>query len=805
MKKNIIILIAITFLFNHNNSISQNKNINSYISQEQVVNGFSNFFLGVNYAEPYIATNPRDNLNTICSFINGSYYTLDGLNWSSINYLNSMDPFLTFDSLGNAYYLPAPPWVTDLGIRKSTDKGLNWQYSYQIINSPNTDKPCICGVQSGGIYTNYLYSAWQWNVSSSNLYFARSTNQGVNWTSWNMGAPIGGYCPYLAIGPSSTVPGGIIYYGFSTYDIYDSIEIRIKKSTDAGIIFSSEILAVPKFKHLLDLKNITSANACIQMSADNSYGAYRGNVYIVFAGKGIGASDKSDIFFTKSTNYGNNWSMPLRLNDDNTLTDQWMPAISVDKNGKIYIVWYDSRIDLVNNIMTLLYGTVSTNGGATFSPYIPVSTTPFNPTTFLTNGFFGHYISVSAIENTAIAAWCDGRNNNYGSYVGYFPDFAMKVNPDFKIMINNDSSIFTVKIPETKGPYNSRINFSHTFDSLPASGNISVSFVNGKDFITTIPDSVKLKIVTSSNVTPGSYKLNVFGRSIEGVPVHKRIINLLINYSRISVGTNRNDTAIFKVNGISYTRRQELYFPNNTNVIIQALSPFTMATKKFIYTHWSDSGDTTHTILLNNSNLDLMAYYRMQCKLTVNSSQGNTFGGNVFYDSGASATIGVNSRVVTNGGITYSFRGWTGLGNGSYTSPDSTGLDSIININNIINPITETAMWIQITGINNISTNVPKEYKLYHNYPNPFNPTTKIKFDIAKHTPYPLSRGEFITLKIFDITGREIATLVNEQLQPGTYEVIFEGSNLSSGIYFYNLIVGSGQVFSATKRMIYIK
>ncbi|HEY5123743.1 MAG TPA: T9SS type A sorting domain-containing protein, partial [Ignavibacteria bacterium] len=686
------------------------------------------------------------------------------------------------------------PWnATNLGLRKSTDKGVNWQYNYQITNTV-TDKPCICGVQSGGIYTNNLYIAWQ--AYPSGLHFARSVNQGVNWSSYSLGVPANYYCPYLSIGPSSTTPGGIIYYGFSTSDNFDSIEVRIKKSIDAGITFSPEILAVPKFLHPLNIKNITSANACIQMSADNSYGPYRGNVYIVFAGKGTGATDKSDIFFVKSTNYGNNWSTAIRLNDDNTLTDQFLPAISVDKNGKIYIIWYDSRVDLANNIMTLLYGTVSSNGGTSFIPNIPVSTTPFNPTTFLVyGGFFGHYISVSAIENTAIAAWTDGRNNNYGSYVGYFPDFAMTVNPDSKNIVNNDSSVITVKIPDVKGPYNSRINFSYSFDSLPASGNINVSFVNGKDFITIIPDSAKLKIVTSNNVTPGTYKLNVIGRSETGVPVHKRIVNLLINYNHIFVGTNRNDTAVFKVNGTLYTRRLEFYFPNNTNLTVQAMSPFSMATKKFVFTHWSDNGDTTHRILLNNSNLDLMAYYKLQCKLTVNSSQGNTTGGNIFFDSSASAAISVNSRTINNGGTVYRFRGWTGNGYGSYTSPDSTGLDSAITINNIINPLTETVRWMTVTGIINISSDIPKEYKLYQNYPNPFNPVTKIKFDLA-------GLKGFASIRIYDIMGREIKVLLNEILTPGRYEVTFDGSNLASGIYFYILNAAG---YSETKRMVFIK
>jgi hypothetical protein len=71
-------------------------------------------------------------------------------------------------------------------------------------------------------------------------------------------------------------------------------------------------------------------------------------------------------------------------------------------------------------------------------------------------------------------------------------------------------------------------------------------------------------------------------------------------------------------------------------------------------------------------------------------------------------------------------------------------------------------------GIHNISTNIPKEYNVFQNYPNPFNPTTNIKFDIPKQSK--------VNLKVFGILGKEIATLVNEELNPGTYEANFDAS-----------------------------
>ncbi|MEO8513435.1 MAG: YCF48-related protein [Ignavibacteria bacterium] len=101
-----------------------------------------------------------------------------------------------------------------------------------------------------------------------------------------------------------------------------------------------------------------------------------------------------------------------------------------------------------------------------------------------------------------------------------------------------------------------------------------------------------------------------------------------------------------------------------------------------------------------------------------------------------------------------------------------------------------------ITTVQPISSEIPKQFSLSQNYPNPFNPTTKIRFDI---------RGNSATqtfLSVYDILGREVATLVNEELKPGTYEVNWDGSNIVSGVYFYKL---STPDFTATKKMMLIK
>lgn len=99
-----------------------------------------------------------------------------------------------------------------------------------------------------------------------------------------------------------------------------------------------------------------------------------------------------------------------------------------------------------------------------------------------------------------------------------------------------------------------------------------------------------------------------------------------------------------------------------------------------------------------------------------------------------------------------------------------------------------------ITGVQLQNTSVPQDFVLYDNFPNPFNPVTTIR--------YSVSQSKYVSLKVFDLLGREAADLVNEKQNPGTYEIRFDGSNLSSGVYFYELRSGG---FVSQKRMVLLK
>jgi hypothetical protein len=106
-----------------------------------------------------------------------------------------------------------------------------------------------------------------------------------------------------------------------------------------------------------------------------------------------------------------------------------------------------------------------------------------------------------------------------------------------------------------------------------------------------------------------------------------------------------------------------------------------------------------------------------------------------------------------------------------------------------------TIKYSQNVGITPVSSEIPESFTLEQNYPNPFNPTTKIRFS--------LPAGSFAKIVVYDALGREAESLLSEQLNAGTYEAVWNGVNLPSGVYFYKFMTSSG--YTETKKMMLVK
>ncbi len=133
-------------------------------------------------------------------------------------------------------------------------------------------------------------------------------------------------------------------------------------------------------------------------------------------------------------------------------------------------------------------------------------------------------------------------------------------------------------------------------------------------------------------------------------------------------------------------------------------------------------------------------------------------------------------------------------GAGGDNPNSSSGTESKINILSLISGKSLSQ------NISNNANNIPRTFKLHQNYPNPFNPTTNIKYEIP--------RDANVSIKIYDLLGREVFN-INEYKTAGNYEVMFDGSNLASGLYFYSLeaspSTSSGRGYFETKKMVLIK
>ncbi len=167
-------------------------------------------------------------------------------------------------------------------------------------------------------------------------------------------------------------------------------------------------------------------------------------------------------------------------------------------------------------------------------------------------------------------------------------------------------------------------------------------------------------------------------------------------------------------------------------------------------------------------------------------------GTNTCYISGNAGASGV-IRKSTDGGLTWTTMttsSLTGVTHMEFKRSGTSVYGYAVTANGAILKITET-----VTLVNQINSSVPDGYSLNQNYPNPFNPATKINFSIP--------RSSKVNLKIYDALGKEIETLVNENLQAGNYSVDFKaGADLTSGVYYYKIIADN---FVSTRKMMLVK
>lgn len=330
--------------------------------------------------------------------------------------------------------------------------------------------------------------------------------------------------------------------------------------------------------------------------------------------------------------------------------------------------------------------------------------------------------------------------------------------------------------------------------------------------------SVTTIITAGSNLFCGNI-LGIFKSTNNGALWSQVLNNVIVtsltyNGSRIFAGTEGHGVYMSTNNGLNWSQ------VNNgiTNLNIKALSSFSHTfagtqSSGIFYTYdgggvWGtyNTGLTNYNILTLSTNSGSIFYAGTSTAGAfrwVGATTGweacnngiNSLSVRVFATSGANAFAGTNNSVcmTTNYGVN-----WVVKNEGF---PIGYGISALQIFNNYIFAGTAAqSIWRRglseiITSVNNNTPSIPQTYSLEQNYPNPFNPSTQIKFSVPENNSY-------INLTIYDIRGKEVSILIREKLNAGYYETEFNGSNLSSGIYFYKLVTDA---YTETKKMILIK
>lgn len=395
----------------------------AYGLQAQFLNVRIGNFSGPN--EPSICINPK-NTNQIMagSNLNFWYYSEDGgYTWlsgtlSSPEYGVWGDPVIIADTAGDFYFfhLSNPVvgnWIDRIVCQKFDKQTKTWSDgSYAGLNGAKAqDKPwAVVDPASNAIYVTWTQFDSYGSTNpdcQSNILFSKSTDGGVSWSQALKINEVAGDCvdsDYTVEGAVPAVgPNGEVYVAWS-----GPAGIVFTRSFDAGLSWPEQNIAVTPQPGGwdIDIPGVSRSNGMPITLCDLSYGPNRGNIYINYADQSKGTND-TDVWFVRSTDGGNTWSEPLRVNDDAPGKHQFFTWMAIDQsNGRLYCVFYDRRNHSSN--ATDVYMAFSDDGGLSFQN-IKVSEDPFTPSS--SGYFFGDYNNISAANNVVRPIWTRRESN----------------------------------------------------------------------------------------------------------------------------------------------------------------------------------------------------------------------------------------------------------------------------------------------------------------------------------------------------------------------------------------------------------
>ena len=300
-----------------------------------------------------------------------------------------------------------------------------------------SDKPWIAVDNTGGANDGNVYVCWtrffdntgDGQADGSELRFSRSTDGGNTYVNEQV-LQATGTSPFgCSVGVS---PNGQVNVAWADRAGATDDDIRFRSSGDGGQNFNAAISISTGNVHPGNdtITNCTPNGANrptltgnvrmlhqAWLAVDATGGPFSGNMYAVWASDPAGTPDNSDVFFSRSTNGGANWSAAVQLGGGGGATDQFEPFVAVGGAGAVTVMWYDRRNDAANNLLTDVYKAFSSDGGATFGAIqrvtdqsfgIPQLNPNFDPN--IANCYMGEYIAAVGDAHNFYYRWGDNRN-----------------------------------------------------------------------------------------------------------------------------------------------------------------------------------------------------------------------------------------------------------------------------------------------------------------------------------------------------------------------------------------------------------
>ena len=673
--------------------------------------------------------------------------------WQKVNiYDASVVSGLTKDSSGFIYFI-----TNNKQLFRSSNNGVTW---YNFTNGLNADLMSIISTPTSVLIGTF----------ASGVY--RSTNHGLSWINSNSG-----FSSYYI--ETFYVKGSYVFAG-SQNGIFRSSNDGVNwVFINNEIGFSMGINAIISSGNYIFAESFNGAGDTMYRSTNNGDNWTAANTGLPYFPINSLASSGNKIFacgnaIYQTTNNGLNWTVipgfPGQCGSVNALGN--IVAVNYAYNSSNQYVYmstnsgnsfYPTGADLPNNGVTTTL--ITSNGLFAGTHYGVYKSTNLGLNWNAAFSFLSNvdYPGLYAINNYVFA----GTTGN-----GVFKSSNSGVNWEVIYTLTDTSSCYNL----FDGGYEI---FSQGSYGFVYSTNVGLSWIN----IPLAGSSAGnlLKYFVCSHIIIGGYVHGVYLTS-----------NFGLNW-QIANGIPTNNSHVNTVFNNDYMALVQT-LENNTNHVLYK------STNRGI--NWS---------IISNSGLEsinVQSFFQDYNNFYAETNQGiylSTNDGNNWISKNNGLPLTTVSNMIIKNGIIYVSTLTSGIykstNNGSSWLPYNDGI-----INNTIYSLASGQTFIFAggigalyvinpnTGIHNISSNIPEEFLLFQNYPNPFNPSTIIRFQIKD--------SRLVNLKVYDILGKEIETLVNEKLQPGTYEVTFNASHYPSGVYFYRLQVGD---YNESKKMLLIK